>query len=78
MVLRGKSINLFLMDGIPTGRIKVTLANWIGGGIYKEKLKELHFTIIGQIKIDIKSYYFLVSVLVNRPVPPGFIYYIDI
>jgi hypothetical protein len=27
---RGKSINLFLMDGTPTGRIKVTLANWTG------------------------------------------------
>lgn len=28
MAIRGKSINLFLMDGTPTGRIKVTLANW--------------------------------------------------
>ncbi len=28
--MRGKSINLFLMDGIPTGRIKCTLANWTG------------------------------------------------
>jgi len=27
---RGKSINLFLMDGIATGRIKCTLANWTG------------------------------------------------
>jgi hypothetical protein len=27
---RGKSINLFLMDGTPTGRVKVTLANWTG------------------------------------------------
>jgi len=27
---RGKSINLFLMDGIPNGRIKCTLANWTG------------------------------------------------
>lgn len=26
----GKSINLFLMDSTPTGRIKVTLANWTG------------------------------------------------
>lgn len=30
MATRGKSINLFLMDGAPTGRIKVTLANWTG------------------------------------------------
>mgnify|MGYP000959015701 CR=1 FL=1 len=27
---RGKSINLFLMDGEATGRIKCTLANWTG------------------------------------------------
>ena len=27
---RGKSINLFLMDGIATGRVKCTLANWTG------------------------------------------------
>jgi hypothetical protein len=27
---RGKSINLFLMDGLPNGRIKCTLANWTG------------------------------------------------
>lgn len=27
---RGKSINLFLMDGDATGRIKCTLANWTG------------------------------------------------
>ncbi|MFM7678058.1 MAG: GIY-YIG nuclease family protein, partial [Roseiflexaceae bacterium] len=27
---RGKSINLFLMDGVPSGRIKCTLANWTG------------------------------------------------
>jgi len=30
MAIRGKSINLFLMDGTPTGRIKCTLANWTG------------------------------------------------
>jgi hypothetical protein len=30
MAARGKSINMFLMDGSPTGRIKVTLANWTG------------------------------------------------
>ena len=30
MTIRGKSINLFLMDGIPTGRIKCTLANRTG------------------------------------------------
>lgn len=28
MSVRGKSINLFLMDGTPNGRIKCTLANW--------------------------------------------------
>lgn len=30
MITRGKSINLFLMDGNPNGRIKCTLANWTG------------------------------------------------
>ncbi len=30
MVTRSKSINLFLMDGTANGRIKCTLANWIG------------------------------------------------
>jgi hypothetical protein len=30
MSARGKSINLFLMDGTPSGRIKCTLANWTG------------------------------------------------
>jgi len=30
MTTRGKSINLFLMDGDPSGRIKCTLANWTG------------------------------------------------
>ena len=30
---RGKSINLFLMDGEATGRIKCTLANWTGNSI---------------------------------------------
>ncbi|MDY4611629.1 MAG: GIY-YIG nuclease family protein [Sphaerochaetaceae bacterium] len=30
MAPRGKSINLFLMDGEPSGRIKCTLANWTG------------------------------------------------
>lgn len=30
MAVRGKSINLFLMDGNPNGRIKCTLANWTG------------------------------------------------
>lgn len=30
MPTRGKSINLFLMDGSPNGRIKCTLANWTG------------------------------------------------
>ncbi|MEF9960996.1 MAG: GIY-YIG nuclease family protein [Niameybacter sp.] len=30
MATRGKSINLFLMDGNASGRIKCTLANWTG------------------------------------------------
>jgi hypothetical protein len=30
MAARGKSINLFLMDGSPSGRVKCTLANWTG------------------------------------------------
>lgn len=28
--MRGKSINLFLMDGSPAGRMKCTLSNWTG------------------------------------------------
>ena len=28
MAIRGKNINLFLMDGTASGRIKCTLANW--------------------------------------------------
>lgn len=30
MSVRGKSINLFLMDGTAVGRVKCTLANWTG------------------------------------------------
>lgn len=30
MVNRGKSINVYLMDGTATGRVKCTLANWTG------------------------------------------------
>lgn len=30
MAIRGKSINLFLMDGEPSERIKCTMANWTG------------------------------------------------
>lgn len=30
MAKRGKSINLFLMDGESSGRMKCTLANWTG------------------------------------------------
>ncbi len=30
MASRGKSINVFLMDGEASGRIKCTLANWTG------------------------------------------------
>lgn len=30
MAVRGKNINLYLMDGTPNGRIKCTLANWTG------------------------------------------------
>lgn len=30
MASRGKNVNLFFMDGTPTGRIKCTLANWTG------------------------------------------------
>jgi hypothetical protein len=30
MIERGKSINLFLMDGSASGRVKCTLANWTG------------------------------------------------
>lgn len=34
MVKRGKNINMFLMDGEVTGKIKCTLSNWTGV-IYK-------------------------------------------
>lgn len=34
MVKRGKNINMFLMDGEVTGKIKCTLSNW-AGVIYK-------------------------------------------
>lgn len=37
---RGKSINLFLMDGVANGRIKCTLANWTGVA-YKIPITEL-------------------------------------
>ena len=30
MATRGKNINLFLIDGIPSGRIKCSLSNWTG------------------------------------------------
>ena len=30
MTARGKSINLYLIDGSPNGRVKCTLANWTG------------------------------------------------
>jgi len=30
VTIRGKSVNLFLMDGTPTRRIKCTLSNWTG------------------------------------------------
>ena len=30
MVIRGKSINLFLVDGDPSERIECTMANWTG------------------------------------------------
>ena len=30
MAVRGKSINLFLMDGESNGRIKCSLTNWTG------------------------------------------------
>ena len=30
MVQRGKNVNVFLIDGRATGRIKCTLANWTG------------------------------------------------
>jgi hypothetical protein len=37
---RGKNINLYLMDGTPSGRIKCTLANWTGV-VYKIPRTEL-------------------------------------
>ena len=30
MATRGKNINLFLIDGVPNGRIKCSLSNWTG------------------------------------------------
>lgn len=40
MAARGKSINLFLMDGDASGRIKCTLASW-SGVAYKISRTEL-------------------------------------
>ncbi|SDB90650.1 GIY-YIG nuclease family protein [Shouchella lonarensis] len=40
MTVRGKSINLFLMDGHANGRVKCTLANWTGV-VYKIPRTEL-------------------------------------
>ncbi|GHU61166.1 methionine sulfoxide reductase [Clostridia bacterium] len=40
MAIRGKNINLFLMDGTVNGRIKCTLANWTGV-VYKIPRTEL-------------------------------------
>lgn len=40
MNARGKNINLFLMDGDATGRIKCTLDNWTGV-VYKIPRTEL-------------------------------------
>lgn len=39
-MVRGKSINLYLMDGIASGRIKATMANWTGL-VYKVPRTEL-------------------------------------
>ena len=38
--MRGKNINMFLMDGTPTGLIKCTIGNWIGI-VYKIPKSEL-------------------------------------
>ena len=40
MVARGRSITLYLMDGIPSGRIKCTITNWTGI-VYKIPRTEL-------------------------------------
>lgn len=36
----GRTINVFLMDGTPDGKIKCTIGNWIGV-VYKIPIKEL-------------------------------------
>ncbi len=36
MAKRGKTLTFYLMDGVATGRIKCTLANWTGVVITRE------------------------------------------
>ena len=39
---RGKSINMYLMDGDVNGRIKCTLANWTGLAFKSQELLSIY------------------------------------
>ena len=56
MVTRGKNINLFLIDGEASGRIKCTMANWVGIA-YKIPRTELERC---QERDDLKHIFYLV------------------
>lgn len=62
--MSSKSINLFLIDGIPTGRIKCTMQNWTGVA-YKvpRNLLDKCYSSSGDITIHLKQsgIYFLIG-----------------
>jgi hypothetical protein len=64
MATRGKSINLFLMDGSPTGRIKCTLANWTGV-VYKIPRTELE-RCKGRDDLSQSGVYFLFGITEDK------------
>lgn len=61
--MRGKSINLFLMDGEAGGRIKCTLANWTGIA-YKIPRTELDRC---KEREDLKQSGFISSLVLQTP-----------
>ena len=71
MSIRGKSINLFLMDGDPIGRIKCTLANWTGVA-YKIPRTELD-ACKGLDKLTQSGVYFLFGTLEETGEPTVYV-----
>lgn len=71
MATRGKSINLFLMDGSPTGRIKCTLANWTGV-VYKIPRTELE-KCKGRDDLSQSGVYFLFGITEDKGEPVVYI-----